>query len=189
FAPQKPLDRMARWRLELGTLPGGLRIFGCTASFLFLVFLLATGFFGSPDPLTNPLPLMIWAVFWVGLTLVQSVVGDVWRFLDPWYAPSRALTALAGGRLPVRALPQRLGYLPAIIQFFAFAWFELVHPAPDNPAVLANAICIYFAFNLVAMLVFGHEEWTRRGECMSAFLRMMARLAIIEGRDAPDGRR
>src|SRR5690606_6723936 len=158
-------------------------------SFLFLVFLLAAGVFGSPHPLTNPLPLMVWGVLWIGLTLVQSLLGDIWRWLDPWYAPWRALSGLAGGWLPMRALPERLGYLPAIAQFFAFAWFELVHPAPDNPTVLANAICIYFVVNLIAMLVFGHEDWTRRGECLSAFLRMMARLAVIDGQDLPDGRR
>lgn len=186
FAPQPPLDRLARWRLPLGAPPPGLRLAGSALSFLFLAFLVAAGFLGSRDPLTNPLPLMVWAVFWVGLTLAQSFLGDIWRFLDPWYAPWRLLS---GGRAAPHALPARFGYLPAIVQFFAFAWFELVHPAPDDPAVLATAVCVYFAVNLAAMLVFGHEDWARRGECLSAFLRMMARLAVIEGRDAPDGRR
>lgn len=189
FAPQQPLDRLARWRLALGTCPGGLRLIGSTLSFLVLVFLLATGFFGSPDPLTNPLPLMVWAVFWVGLTLIQSMVGDIWRWLEPWYAPWRVLNALSGMRLRTRILPERLGYGPAIVQFFAFAWFELVHPAPDNPTILAVVICIYFTLNLAAMLVFGHEEWARRGECLSAFLRMIARLAVIDGQDGPKGSR
>lgn len=193
LVPQKPLDLMARWRFPVATLPGRLRLGGSMLSFLFLLFLLATGFFGAPDPLINPLPLVVWAVFWVGLTLMQSLIGDFWHWLNPWYAPWRMLTRLSGrlggGRSGLYALPQQWGYLPAIIQFFAFAWFELVHPSPDNPLVLASAISLYFTFNLAAMLVFGHEEWARRCECMSAFLRMMARLAVIDGQDMACGGR
>lgn len=189
FAPPRPLDRLARWRFPLGSLPGGLRLAGSALSFLFLVFLLAAGRLGSPDPLTNPLPLMVWAVFWVGLTLVQSALGDVWRWIDPWYAPWRLLAALLHRPARAGTLPARLGYWPAIVQFFAFVWFELVYPSPEDPATLATVIGAYFALNLAAMLVFGHEAWSRQGECLSAFLRMMACLGVVEGRDREDGRR
>lgn len=183
FAPPGPLDRLARWRLPLGSLPAGLRLWGSALSFLFLCLLVAAGFLGSRDPLSNPLPLVVWAVFWVGLTLVQGLLGDVWRWINPWHAPWRVLAALSGRRVAARELPGRLGYWPAILQFFAFVWFELVHPAPDDPAVLATAVTVYFVANLAAMLVFGHEAWSRQGECLSAFLRMMARLGVVEGRD------
>lgn len=182
LVPQGRLDKLARWRLPLGALPDQLRLAGSALSFLFLLFLIAAGFSGSPDPLTNPLPLIFWGVFWVGLTLVQGLVGDVWRWIDPFYAPWRVLAGLTRGRITTRTLSARLGYSPAIIQFFAFVWFELVHSAPDNPTVLASAICVYFTVNLMAMLVFGHDEWARRGECLSAFLRMMARLGVIGGK-------
>ncbi len=181
--PRRALERPFRWRLALGSLPREtLRLASSALSFAFLVFLVAAGFLGSGDPLANPLPLMLWAMFWVGLTLAQCVFGDLWRFLDPWYAPWRALAALSGRRLEDEALPGRLGYWPAFLQFFAFAWFELVHAAPDDPAVLARAVSVYFAVNLAAMAVFGHEAWSRQGECLSAFLRMVARLGIVEGR-------
>ena len=183
FAPPGPLDRLARWRLPLGSLPAGLRLWGSALSFLFLCLLVAAGFLGSRDPLSNPLPLVVWAVFWVGLPLVQGLLGDVWRWINPWHAPWRVLAALSGRRVAARELPGRLGYWPAILQFFAFVWFELVHPAPDDPAVLATAVTVYFVANLAAMLVFGHEAWSRQGECLSAFLRMMARLGVVEGRD------
>lgn len=186
LAPPRPLDGLARWRLPLGALPAGLRLAGSGLSFIFLGLLVAAGFLGSGDPLANPLPLVVWALFWVGLTLLQSIVGDIWRWLDPWYAPWRMLS---GGRAAPWVLPARLGYLPAIVQFFAFAWFELVHPAPDDPTVLATAVLVYFVVNLAATLAFGHAEWARRGECLSAFLRMMARLAVVEGQDGQDGRR
>jgi hypothetical protein len=91
FVPQRALDRLFFWRMPLGALPLSLRFPASALSFAFLVFLVAAGFLGSGDPLTNPLPLMVWAMFWVGLTLAQAAFGDVWRFLDPWYAPWRVL--------------------------------------------------------------------------------------------------
>lgn len=187
LVPQRALERLFGWRPALGALPGCVRPVASALSFAFLVLLVAAGFLGSRDPLTNPLPLMIWAMFWVGLTLAQGAFGDLWRFLDPWYAPWRALAALTGREVRREALPGRLGYWPAIVQFLAFAWFELVHPAPDDPAVLATVVGVYFVVNLAAMLVFGHAAWSRQGECLSAFLRMMARLGIVEGREGDDG--
>ncbi len=188
LVPQRALERPFGWRLALGAVPEGLRIVSSALSFAFLVFLVAAGFLGSPDPLTNPLPLMVWAMFWVGMTLAQGAFGDIWRWLDPWYAPWRALAALTGREIRRADLPGRLGYWPALIQFFAFAWFELVYPAPDDPTILARAVGVYFLVNLAAAFVFGHEAWSRQGECLSAFLRMIARLGIVEGRSQEGGR-
>lgn len=189
LVPAPPLARLARARLAIGSVPVLPRLFGSALCFAFLVALVATGWLGSRDPLSNPLPLMVWTVFWVGLTLVQGVAGNLWWWIDPWYAPWRALAAATGRRGGAVALPAWLGYWPAVAQFFAFAWFELVYPAPDDPARLAAVVSIYFAANLAAMLAFGHEAWSRQGECLSVFLRMIARLAVVEGGDAEGGRR
>ena len=179
LVPVGPLAALASARLPIGRVPDRLRLVTGTASFLFLAALVAIGFAGSRDPLSNPLPLMVWTVFWVGLTLTQGIVGDVWRWLDPWLVPARAIARLAG-RPRWRALPAAWGYWPAIVQFLGFAWFELVHPAPDDPAVLAMAVGIYFAANLAAARVFGHEEWAKRGEALSAFLHLIAHLGVVE---------
>ena len=42
-------------------------------------------------------------------------------------------------------LPERLGYWPAFILFAGFAWFELIDPAPDDPARLAAIVAGYVA--------------------------------------------
>lgn len=188
FVPQRALVRPFGWRLALGALPEWPRLVLSALSFAFLVFLVAAGLLGSPDPLTNPLPLMVWAMFWVGLTLAQGVFGDIWRLIDPWHAPWRALAALTGRDIRRADLPGRLGYWPALAQFLAFAWFELVHPAPDDPALLARVVGVYFLVNLAAAFLFGHEAWSRQGECLSAFLRMVAKLGIVEGRRDGDGK-
>ena len=64
--------------------------------------------------------------------------------------------------------------------FFAFAWFELIDPAPDDPARLAWAAGLYWLLSFAAMLVFGYRDWSRRGEFLTVFLAMVARFALLE---------
>ena len=52
-------------------------------SFAILAILVAAGFFGSRDPLSNPLPLTVWTLLWVGLTLVQGLFGNLWALDQP----------------------------------------------------------------------------------------------------------
>ena len=82
-------------------------------------------------------------------------------------------------------LPDRAGYWPAIVLFLAFAWFELVHTAPDDPHILALAVAGYWAFTLVMMLIFGMDDWARRGEPFTIFFSMISRLAIVDLDAAP----
>ncbi len=150
-------------------------------SFIVFAVLVLAGWLGSRDPLSNPLPLVVWTLMWVGLTLVQGLVGNLWRWIDPWYGPWRLMRRLAGDRSgrPMLRLPSWIGYWPAFALFFGFAWFELIDPAPDDPARLATVAAAYYAANLGATLVFGHDEWSRRGECLSAFYSLLSRYAII----------
>ena len=62
-------------------------------SFAGFAVLIAAGLFGSRDPLSNPLPLVIWTLLWVGLALLQGVFGDLWSWLNPWYGPWRLVLA------------------------------------------------------------------------------------------------
>lgn len=180
------LDRFADVRIRLFAVPDKLRLVGSLLCLAILAALVVIGFIGSRDPLSNPLPLMVWTVFWVGLTLLQGIAGDLWRWINPWYLPARLLSRLLGRGTGDR-MPAWLGYWPAIVQFFAFAWFELVYPAPDDPARLAVAVSAYFAVNLVAAVAFGYEAWMQRGECLSVFLRMISRLAILDSKDDGEG--
>lgn len=177
----EPLDRLARWSVRLARLPFDGRALTSTLSFAVLALLVWCGLEGSRDPLSNPLPLVIWTVWWVGLTLLTGLFGNLWRWLDPWYGPARAVLAFAGRRHapPLAVLPARLGAAPAILVFFAFAWFELIHPAPDDPELLAVVVAAYWLFGFAGVLVFGHEAFTRRAECFSVFFAMIAKLAVL----------
>ena len=189
LVPPGPLERQADRRLGELAVPDWPRLAGSIACLLLVLGLLYVGIAGSRDPLSNPLPLMVWTVFWVGLTLVQGVFGNLWWWINPLYAPWRLVAALRGSRKPVVALPGKLGYWPAILLFAGFAWFELVYPAPDDPERLTWVLGTYLAFNVVAVVIFGYEDWTKRGECLSAFLGMISRMGVMEATDREGGRR
>lgn len=181
--PPAAIDRLAKGRFVLSGnwRPRGRTVVSLVA-FAACVVLLLAGWRGSRDPLSNPLPLTIWALVWIGFTLVQGLLGNLWAWINPWYGPCRLIRRAfrRDADEPILALPRKVGYWPAVLLFFGFAWFELIDPAPDDPARLATVVSIYFAANLAAMLVFGHAAWSRRGECLSAFFGLIARFSILE---------
>jgi hypothetical protein len=179
LVPPAPLDRLARGGLPFLHPPFDGRALTSVVSFAIVCALLFAGIAGSRDPLSNPLPLVFWTVWWVGLTLAIGVFGNLWRWLEPWYGLYKLATVLSRRKARF-ALPVRLGYLPAIVLFLAFAWFELVYPTPDDPYRLAVVLAAYWLFNFVGMLLFGHETWTARVECFSVFFSMVARLSPFE---------
>lgn len=182
LVPPRPAEAFFSWRGSLPSIPTSLRIWGSAVSFAVLVILVAAGFIGSRDPLSNPLPLTVWTLFWVGLTLVQGLFGNLWWWINPWYAPWLLAKRLGLARDTAGAGEPAFGYWPAVLLFFAFAWFELVYPAPDDPDRLALAVTAYWLLNFAAACVFGFGRWTERGECFSVFLGMIAKLGVVEKR-------
>ncbi len=176
------LARLSSARLPLFSASEKLRLPLSLLSFLVLAVLVAAGFLGSRDPLSNPLPLVVWTLLWVGLTLLQGLFGNLWSWINPWYGPWRVASAMLGlsaERPPVR-LPEWLSMWPAVLLLLAFAWFELIYPAPDDPERLARAVGLYWLFSFVAMLVFGYRDWSERGEFLTVFFGVVSRFGMID---------
>lgn len=131
--------------------------------------LLAAGWFGSRDPLDNPLPTTVWMLWWVGFTFLVALLGDLWRIVNPWQCLAAPFS--------MGKLPEKAGYWPAVVLFLAFAWFELVYPAPQDPEILAFAVAAYLLLTIAAAAFFGMTAWMARGEAFSVFFRMVGRLA------------
>ncbi len=167
------------------TARAGLSLLSCAV----LVVLVLAGFYGSRDPLSNPLPLTVWTLLWVGLTLVQGLLGFACARINPWYGQCRIVAWLLGRATagPLVKLPHWLGYWPAVLLFLAFAWFELIYPAPDDPARLGMAVGGYWLFSFAAMIVFSYQDWTRRGEFLSVFFAMLSRFGIVWSTRSDDG--
>lgn len=151
-------------------------------STLLLFALIGAGYFGSRDPLGNPLPLMIWTVWWIGLLVVQGLIGDIWRWINPWtglYALLRGAPDAPG----LLTLPSRVGSAPAILGFIAFAAFLLADLAPDDPARLAVVVAVYWGYAFLGMVLFGARDWLDRGEWVTLLMRHFATMAALGPRN------
>lgn len=140
----------------------------------FLWLLIATGIWGSRDPLANLLPLTVWVTLWVGLTLASVIFGNLWRDIEPWTGPVRLFRRLTGWTGSIGLA--RLGYLPATLGYLAFAWFEIVSLAPADPFVLACVAACYYVLILLLATLEG-EDWLRQGEFLTVYFGFTARVA------------
>lgn len=139
-----------------------------------LGLLILVGLLGTRDPYENALPLMVWTVIWVGLTIAVALFGNLWTDLNPWTGPVRTLRSLLG-RTGGMGLA-RFGHLPAVAGFFAFAWYEIVSLSPDDPAELAIVASVYWLL-IFALAVGEGEDWLPKGEFFSAFFGFVGSMA------------
>jgi hypothetical protein len=186
------LTRTALGRLLVA--PGLLLAVRALAVALFLLVVLA-GLFGTQSPVKNIAPVMVWAIWWVGMAYVCALLGNVWALVNPLdalFAWAESLWARVGsgrGLEPALRYPEALGAWPAGVLFLVFVWMELVWEYSDAPAHLAMAMLAYCALTWLGMLLFGREQWLRRGEVFSLVFALLARFAPIEARTSSAGGR
>jgi hypothetical protein len=171
--PHRPSSKGIPFRVA--AVPVELPKIVSTLSFLCLLLLVLAGWLGKPDPLSNPLPASIWTLWWVGLTVLTALFGNLWRILNPWIGP---YCLLRRKRAAPFSYPAALGCLPALLLFLAFAWFELVYPTPQDPSRLATAIVVYWLVTFFGIVFFG-MAWLERGEAFSVFFSLVARLSPL----------
>lgn len=165
FLPHRPVRVAAAVKEALP--PSRLAIGLSLISAAVIGFIILSGLMGPNDPAENLLPLAVWTLWWVVIVLLHPVFGNLWGMLNPFTGLHAALTR---GSKPPFAYPAWLAYWPAVVTFFAFAWFQLVYPGPEQRDVLALALAIYLAFTMLAVLLFGPAQWLGQGDPFSVFL-------------------
>jgi hypothetical protein len=157
-----------------------------------LLGLIATAYVVStalvlPDDGTNPLPYVVYVLFWVGMVPLSLLFGPVWRRINPLRTIHLVLARIT--RIPIDRgllrLPEWLGYWPAVLSLLSFVWLELASPNPAAVTVLLWYLAGYAAVHLTAAMLFG-EKWFDTGDGFEVYFTVIATLAPVGRRD--DGR-
>jgi hypothetical protein len=147
---------------------------GATVLFLLLVFI---GFRGPTDPQNNLLPLTIWTVWWIGVFVVQGLIFDVWKWVNPW---AGFVTVLNLGKKPIARIPKKLGVWPAVALLVCFQLFLLADISPSDPQRLATVVFGYWVFTLVGIELCGRDPWLHQVECFSVLFRLIGSLRLFQ---------
>ena len=155
--------------------------------------IVAAGLFGMQSPLKNIAPVMVWAIWWVGMAYISALLGNLWALVNPLDTLFAWAEALSTRIRPTGTLvlglryPDALGAWPAVVLFVAFVWMELVWDHSDSPAYLAAAMLAYSALTWLGMILFGRAQWLRRGEVFTLVFGVLARFAPTELRESSSG--
>jgi hypothetical protein len=139
-----------------------------------LLLLLTAGLLGDQgDWDSNLLPVTVWVIWWVGVTFVSALVGNIWPVIDPW----RAVGQLIATRKPPLPWPRRLGAWPAVILFLIFAWAELAWTENAMPRRLAVLTAGYSLLTWSGMALFGVETWRANADPFTHFFGLLGHFA------------
>ena len=165
-------------RLRLGALVTGVGVIVIAIAF-------AGGLFSttaqSKEFFENPMTLLVWVDFWVGLGIVSWLVGDVWELVSPLNIAGRAVDrALARREVAPLLYPERLGQWPAIALLLIWSWMELIWGPAKDPRTLSLILLGYMIATLVGVALFGAESWFGNVELFSVFARTLSRFSPLE---------
>jgi hypothetical protein len=131
----------------------------------------------------NPMTVLTWVDFWVGLGLLATLLGNVWDFVSPLNWLMRTLDrALARRGTAQRAYPAALGRWPAVVLVVVWSWMELVWDQAKDPPVLAGIIVGYIVACLIGAAIYGAEPWLENVEMFTVMSRTFSRVAPFEFR-------
>ncbi|MEM7339323.1 MAG: hypothetical protein AAF467_11785 [Actinomycetota bacterium] len=152
---------------------------GRIAALVLFLTALAAGLFGVNDTDTNLLPVTFYVVVWVGVQLINGLVGDIWRPISPITTLAMGVTAITR-RLGVTptAAPAGLGHWPAAAGLFVFLFYELAHPSGAAPLTLGLMLATHTVVSLVLAARWG-TEWIAEHEPFAALFAMLGFMAVL----------
>jgi hypothetical protein len=155
-------------------------------SITLLLLVITTGYFGEQDTNANFAPAFVWIIWWVGVTALVFLLGNIWPLINPWKSIFEGMETLYGKLTGGETLaldleyPQRIGALPALILFVMFCWVENAFFNSFIPYHIASMALFYTTVTLFGMLIFGKHQWLQYGEAFSVLFRLLAAFAPTE---------
>src|SRR3954470_19855449 len=146
---------------------------------------LVGGLFSTTDEsqefFENPVLVLTWVDFWVGLGIVSWLVGNVWERVSPLNVAGRALDrALARNGVEPLRYPVWLGQWPAVGLLLVWSWMELIWGPAKEPRPFAAMLLAYMIATLAGCAVYGAEAWFGNVELFSVFSRTLSRFSPLE---------
>jgi len=166
--------------LRHGRLSRALWLVGRAMGLALFVVLVAAAVFGDPHTVQNIAPVFVYVVFWVGVTLICGLVGDLWRVVNPFDTLAALVESLRGSSRPPR--PYRWGRWPAVVGLTGFVWLELVPSNRADPRTLAVAIVGYTVLVLGGAARWG-RDWLRQGEGFTVLFGVLGHMAPLYADD------
>jgi hypothetical protein len=134
----------------------------------------------SQEFIENPVDVLTWVDFWVGLGIAAWLVGNVYERVAPLNVAARALDrALARSGVQPLPYPVRLGQWPAVALLLVWSWLELVWAQAKEPRSLALILIAYIVATLVGCAVYGAEAWLGNVELFSVLSRTFSRFSPL----------
>jgi hypothetical protein len=135
----------------------------------------------------NFAPTFVWIIWWVGLSYVTALVGNLWPLLNPWkilfeWADALARRIGGAGLEASQPYPARWGVWPALLLYVAFIWLEIAFEGAPQPRSIAFLAVCYSLITWAGMAWFGKETWLRNGEVFNVYFSLLARCAPTEYR-------
>lgn len=153
---------------------------------LLTLLLIVAGFIGTPTPVENITPVVIWILFGVGLTYVSALLGNVWPLIHPWKIIVEWYEKLRQKPASYSEWPKTWSMWPALLLFFTYRWVENVALNADAPQALSIALLLYGLVSIYGISTYGAKTWLRYGDPFNVFFGFLARFAITEWRYSPE---
>jgi hypothetical protein len=135
----------------------------------------------SQEFIENPVDVLTWVDFWVGLGIAAWLVGNVYERVAPLNVAARAVDrTLARRGVQPLPYPARLGQWPAVALLFVWSWMELVWAQAKEPRTLALILLAYMIATLVGCALYGAETWLGNVELFSVLSRTFSRFSPLE---------
>jgi hypothetical protein len=135
----------------------------------------------SQEFIENPVDVLTWVDFWVGLGIAAWLIGNVYERVAPLNVAARAVDRVLARRgVQPLPYPARLGQWPAVALLLVWSWLELVWAQAKEPRTLALILLAYMIATLVGCALYGAETWLGNVELFSVLSRTFSRFSPLE---------
>ncbi len=148
----------------------GLAVFG---------LLLYAALRGDNTITSNIAPYLFFIIFWVGIQLVSTLLGDLWAAFDPF----RTLADLnvmirrrLGGGSGARTVPGIHHGWWAVVTIFAFTWLELAYHRGAEPRSIGVFLLLYTALMVGGAARWG-IQWVRMADGFGVLFSLLATMS------------